>query len=132
MTRRCDRCGHPAADAIGTRQASLFDVAPADPRATDEARAELRTGRILCAACQRTDDLPGMREAEAAQIADFYAEQEEQDRDADAYDARQIDAARARLAEQDRIARIPRAVLDEQRAEAVRRAQDWHDNHEGK
>jgi hypothetical protein len=54
--RRCDRCGHPAVDAIGTRQASLFDVTT-DPRATDEARSELRTGRVLCSACQRTPEM---------------------------------------------------------------------------
>ena len=64
--RSCDRCGHPAIDVVGTRQACLFDV-PADPRATDAARAELRAGRILCTACQRTDDLPGMAEADAAE-----------------------------------------------------------------
>ena len=69
MTRRCDRCGATVRDAVGTRQACLFDLAPADSRATDEARAELRAGRILCSACQRTDELPGMREADAAEIA---------------------------------------------------------------
>jgi hypothetical protein len=57
MTRRCSRCGHPAIDAVGTPQTSLFDVAPADPRATDAARAELRAGRVLCSACQRTEEL---------------------------------------------------------------------------
>lgn len=65
MTRPCDRCGHSAVDVVGTRQTSMFDV-PADPRATDAARAELRAGRVLCSACQRTDDLPGMREADQA------------------------------------------------------------------
>jgi hypothetical protein len=54
---RCDRCGKPAVDAVGSRQASLFDVVPADPRATPEALSELRTGRILCLACQRTPEL---------------------------------------------------------------------------
>lgn len=57
MTRRCSRCGHPATDAVGSPQCALFDVAPADPRATDAARAELRAGRVLCSACQRTPDL---------------------------------------------------------------------------
>jgi len=66
--KRCDRCGHPAIDAVGTRQASLFDV-PADPRATDAARGELRAGRVLCSACQRTDDLPGMAESDVASTA---------------------------------------------------------------
>jgi hypothetical protein len=210
--RRCDRCGHPADDAIGTRQASLFDVTT-DPLVTTEAKAELRTGRILCSACRRTDDLftpttpiqhfdvdpndvdgsvdrgmsacvasmhrvtcaacgwtidnrgpwflgwqtrgaawicsqcatgqqpgnatpdaeslPGEEQVDAAQIADFYAEQQEQDRDDADDEAARVDAARGRLAEQDRIARIPRAVLDEQRAAAVRNAQGWHDNHDG-
>ena len=68
MARTCDRCGHPAIDVVGTRQACLFDV-PADPRATDAARAELRAGRVLCSACQRTDDLPGMAEVDAAATA---------------------------------------------------------------
>jgi len=67
--KRCDRCGHPAIDAVGTRQASLFDVPTVDTRATDAARVELRAGRILCTACQRTDDLPGMAEVDAAATA---------------------------------------------------------------
>ncbi|MEN6368076.1 MAG: hypothetical protein ABFD77_00050 [Thermotogota bacterium] len=41
---------------MGSRQCSLLDP-PADPRATDAARAELRAGRILCSACQRSCDL---------------------------------------------------------------------------
>lgn len=68
MARCCDRCGRPAVDVVGSRQCSLLDV-PADPRATDAARAELRAGRVLCSACQRTEDLPGMREADAALTA---------------------------------------------------------------
>lgn len=72
--RRCSRCGHPAVDAVGSPQTSLFDVAPADPRATPAALAELRTGRVLCSACQRTDDLPGMVEAAAAERAQAVVE----------------------------------------------------------
>lgn len=55
--KRCDRCGANVVDVVGSRQACLFDVAPADPRATDAARAELRAGRVLCSACQRTDEM---------------------------------------------------------------------------
>ena len=88
MPRRCDRCGHPAADAIGTRQASLFDVTT-DPLVTTEAKAELRTGRILCSACRRTDDLfarttpllPGEAEAEAADLAVAVAELDDEPHD---------------------------------------------------
>ncbi len=57
MTRACDRCGARVVDTVGSRQASLFDLDSADPRATDGARAELRAGRILCPACQRTPEL---------------------------------------------------------------------------
>ena len=56
MTRRCDRCGKTVADAVGSRQATLFDL-DASPLATDAARAELRAGRILCPACQRAGEL---------------------------------------------------------------------------
>lgn len=56
MTRPCDRCGARVVDTTGTRQASLFDL-DGDPRSTDAARAELRQGRILCPACQRTPEL---------------------------------------------------------------------------
>ena len=59
MTSPCDRCGAKVADAVGSRQASLFDLDGADPRSTDAARAELRAGRILCPACQRTAELFG-------------------------------------------------------------------------
>ena len=57
MTRRCDRCGAVVRDVVGSRQASLFDTVDVDPRATDEARAELRAGRVLCPACARTGEL---------------------------------------------------------------------------
>ena len=67
--RSCDRCGHPAVDVVGSRQCSLLDAPAVDPRATDAARAELRAGRVLCSACQRTDDLPGMAEVDAAATA---------------------------------------------------------------
>jgi len=72
--KRCDRCGASVVDVVGSRQASMFDLPNADPRATDEARAELRAGRVLCSACQRTDDLPGMREAEQAERVDAVAD----------------------------------------------------------
>ena len=55
--RRCTRCGHPAVDAVGSPQCSMFDPPDVDPRATDAARAELRAGRVLCSACQRTDEM---------------------------------------------------------------------------
>jgi hypothetical protein len=42
---------------VGSPQCSLLDVPGVDPRATDAARAELRAGRVLCSACQRTPDL---------------------------------------------------------------------------
>ena len=56
MTRPCDRCGARVVDTVGSRQCSLLDP-PADPRSTDAARLELRQGRILCPACQRTGEL---------------------------------------------------------------------------
>ena len=128
--------GRKPFDAIGARQASLFDLPEADPRATPEALAELRTGRILCLACQRTPELfhepaplPGETEADAAQIADFYAEQAEQDRDDDRLDAARIDSAVARLREHRRIRRIPRDVLDAHRAADVERARAFVDDY---
>ena len=55
--KRCTRCNHPAVDAVGSPQCSMFDPPDVDPRATDAARAEIRAGRVLCSACQRTGDL---------------------------------------------------------------------------
>ena len=52
MTLRCDSCGKPAADALGSRQCSLLD-ADDDPRIDVVARVDLRQGRILCPACAR-------------------------------------------------------------------------------
>lgn len=70
--RRCDRCGETVVDAVGDRQTSLFDV-QADPRATAEARDELRAGRILCTACQRTPELfPGDSEIRVLRVRACY------------------------------------------------------------
>jgi len=54
---RCDDCGKPAADAMGSRQCSLLD-ADDDPRIDVVARVDLRAGRVLCPACARGVPLP--------------------------------------------------------------------------